>query len=63
LVLAIVVFVQWRRKRPKWHPLDIPLINLSRRLNKQGLARNDHEGMLQWLKRVELGGYEHQAKK
>ncbi|AXI02816.1 DUF3488 domain-containing protein [Aquirhabdus parva] len=63
LVLAIVVFVQLRRKRPKWHPLDIPLINLSRRLNKQGLARNDHEGMLQWLKRVELAGYEHQAKK
>lgn len=62
-VLLIVVGVMWWRRRPVWHALDAPLIKLSKRLEKQNLAREPHEGVLQWLTRVgRLPRYAAQAK-
>ncbi len=62
-VLLVVVGVMWWRRRPVWHALDAPLIKLSKRLEKQNLAREPHEGILQWLVRVgRLPQYEAQAK-
>lgn len=51
-VLLVVVGVMWWRRRPVWHVLDAPLIKLSKRLEKQNLARESSEGVLTWLKRV-----------
>lgn len=51
-LVALVVAVQWWRRRKIWHPVDVPLVKLSKRLAKQGLARKPHEGMLAWLNRV-----------
>ena len=51
-VLLVVVGFMWWRRRPVWHPLDVPLIRLSKRLAKQDLARQYHEGMLDWLARI-----------
>lgn len=63
VILATVVGVMWWRRRPVWHALDAPLIKLSKRLAKQNLAREPHEGVLQWLTRVSrLPRYEAQAK-
>jgi transglutaminase-like putative cysteine protease len=63
-VLLIVVLVMWWRRRPVWHPLDLPLIRLSKRLEKQDLARQDHEGMLDWLARIgRHPHYQEQAKR
>jgi transglutaminase-like putative cysteine protease len=62
-VLLVVVGVMWWRTRPVWHPLDAPLIRLSKRLEKQGLARQIEEGILDWLLRVgRLPQYQAQAK-
>ncbi len=63
IVLASAVTVMWWRKRPQWDVLDRPLIQLSEKLKKQGLAREHHEGMLQWLARVGQAGYPDQAKR
>lgn len=52
MVLMLVVGVMWWRRRPVWHVLDAPLIKLSKRLEKQNLARDPSEGVLQWLTRV-----------
>jgi len=63
VVLATVVGVMWWRRRPVWHALDAPLIKLSKRLEKQDLAREPYEGVLQWLTRVGSSPrYEAQAK-
>lgn len=63
VVLTVVVGVMWWRRRPVWHALDAPLIKLSKRLEKQNLAREPHEGVLQWLTRVgHLPRYKEQAK-
>jgi len=63
VVLLIVVGVMWWRRRPVWHPLDAPLIRLSKRLEKQGLARELNEGVLHWLARLErMPSYQTQAK-
>ena len=51
VIASIVIFMIWR-KRAIWHPLDKPLMRLSKRLAKQGLAHEESEGMLQWLARV-----------
>jgi hypothetical protein len=51
-LLALGIGVMMWRKRAIWHPLDIPLRQLSKRLAKKGLAREDSEGVLQWLERV-----------
>jgi transglutaminase-like putative cysteine protease len=51
-VLALGIAVMMWRKRAIWHPLDIPMRQLSKRLAKKGLARVESEGVLQWLERV-----------
>ena len=51
-VIAAIVGIMLWRKRAIWHPLDIPLLRLSKRLERKGLAREECEGMLQWLERV-----------
>ena len=53
-VMAILVFVIWYRRRKRWHPADLPLAKLSKRIGKHDklLARNDNEGQLAWLERL-----------
>jgi len=53
-VMAILVFVIWYRRRKRWHPADLPLAQLSKRVAKYDklLARNDNEGQLAWLERL-----------
>lgn len=53
-VMAILVFVIWYRRRKRWHPADLPLAKLSKRVAKHDklLARNDNEGQLAWLERL-----------
>ena len=53
-VMAILVFAIWQRRRKRWHPADLPLAQLSKRIGKadKSLARNDSEGQLAWLERL-----------
>lgn len=53
-VMAILVFVIWQRRRKRWHPADLPLVQLSKRIAKADklLARDDSEGQLAWLARL-----------
>ncbi|MDN3448411.1 DUF3488 and transglutaminase-like domain-containing protein [Psychrobacter sp. APC 3281] len=53
-VMAILIFVIWYRRRKRWHPADLPLAQLSKRVAKHDklLARNDNEGQLAWLGRL-----------
>ena len=53
-VMAILVFVIWQRRRKRWHPADLPLVQLSKRIAKadKSLARDDSEGQLAWLARL-----------
>lgn len=54
LVLSVLVLILWQRRRKRWHPADLPLAQLSKRLSKndKSLARVDHEGQLAWLERL-----------
>lgn len=53
-VMAILVFVIWQLRRKRWHPADLPLAQLSKRIAKadKSLARDDSEGQLAWLARL-----------
>ena len=53
-IMAILVFAVWYRRRKRWHPADLPLAQLSKRVAKHDklLARNDNEGQLAWLERL-----------
>jgi hypothetical protein len=51
-VIATIIGVLWWRRRKVWHPLDLPVVILSQRLQRMGLARNDAEGVLMWLTRL-----------
>ena len=53
-VMAILVFIIWQRRRKRWHPADLPLAQLSKRIGKsdKSLARTEHEGQLAWLERL-----------
>lgn len=51
-VVAVIVGVIWWRRRKQWHPIDLPIVILSKRLAKQGLSRESHEGVLAWLNRL-----------
>ena len=53
-VMAILVFFIWQRRRKRWHPADLPLVQLSKRLSKadKALARHESEGQLAWLERL-----------
>ena len=52
--MAVLVFIIWQRRRKRWHPADLPLAQLSKRVGKrdQSLAREDSEGQLAWLERL-----------
>ena len=54
-VIALVITMIWYRRRKRWHPVDRPLIKLSKSLAKRdkALARDDNEGQLAWLERLE----------
>ena len=54
MIMATLVFIIWRRRRKRWHPADLPLAQLSKRIGKRDklLAREDHEGQLAWLERL-----------
>lgn len=53
-VMAMLVFVIWQRRRKRWHPADLPLVQLSKRIAKadKSLARSESEGQLAWLARL-----------
>ncbi|WP_227685925.1 transglutaminase family protein [Psychrobacter aquimaris] len=53
-VMTILVFVIWQRRRKRWHPADLPLAQLSKRIGKadKSLARDESEGQLAWLERL-----------
>ncbi len=51
-MVALIVLLLWWRRRHVWHVLDRPLIRLSKRLQRKGLQRLAHEGVLLWLQRV-----------
>ena len=54
-VMGLLIVMIWYRRRKHWHPADRPLITLSKRLAKRdkALARQDNEGQLAWLKRLQ----------
>jgi len=54
IIMAVLVFIIWQRRRKRWHPADLPLAQLSKRVGKrdQSLAREDSEGQLAWLERL-----------
>ncbi|WP_201544754.1 transglutaminaseTgpA domain-containing protein [Psychrobacter immobilis] len=53
-VMVILVFAIWQRRRKRWHPVDLPIAQLSKRIGKadKSLARDDSEGQLAWLARL-----------
>lgn len=53
-VMVILVFIIWQRRRKRWHPADLPLAQLSKRIGKadKSLARDNNEGQLAWLERL-----------
>ena len=53
-VMVILIFSIWQRRRKRWHPADLPLAQLSKRIGKadKSLTRNDSEGQLAWLERL-----------
>ena len=55
-VMVILIFSIWQRRRKRWHPADLPLAQLSKRIGKadKSLARNDSEGQLAWLERLAM---------
>lgn len=54
IVMAILVFIIWQRRRKRWNPADLPLAQLSKRIGKadKSLARDESEGQLAWLQRL-----------
>jgi len=56
IIMAVLVFIIWQRRRKRWHPADLPLAQLSKRVGKRDklLAREDSEGQLAWLKRLAI---------
>ena len=55
-VMVILVFVIWQRRRKRWHPADLPLVQLSNHISKRDkrLARHENEGQLAWLERLAI---------
>lgn len=53
-VMTILALLIWQRRRKRWHPADLPLVQLSKRLARQDLTlmRHDDEGQLAWLERL-----------
>ena len=62
-VMVILVFTIWQRRRKRWHPADLPLAQLSKRIGKadKSLTRNDSEGQLAWLERLAMAVDDNEA--
>ena len=56
IIMTTLIFFIWQRRRKRWHPADLPLAQLSKRLSKhnKGLARDESEGQLAWLERLAM---------
>ena len=54
VVISVLVLIIWQRRRKRWHPADLPLAKLSKRISKNDklLARDESEGQLAWLDRL-----------
>ncbi|MBI0426644.1 transglutaminaseTgpA domain-containing protein [Psychrobacter sp. NG27] len=54
IVMTFLILIIWQRRRKLWHPVDLPLVQLSQRVGKRDklLARDDNEGQLAWLERL-----------
>lgn len=54
-LLAIIGLLFWWRRRRRWHPVDLPLVQLSKRLSRrdEALGYNEQEGLLGWLERIQ----------
>ena len=55
-IMVTLVFVIWQCRRKRWHPADLPLAQLSKRIGKNNktLARFESEGQLAWLERLAM---------
>ena len=56
LVVSLLVLMIWQRRRQRWHPVDLVLIKLSKRIARQdqALSHHDSEGQLAWLERLAI---------
>ena len=63
IVMAILIFIIWQRRRKRWHPADLPLAQLSKRIGKadKSLVRDESEGQLAWLERLAKAIYNHDS--
>ena len=63
-LLAIIGLLFWWRRRRRWHPVDLPLVQLSKRLSRrdEALGYNEQEGLLSWLERVQHQVQDEQSK-
>ena len=63
-LLAIIGLLFWWRRRRRWHPVDLPLVQLSRRLGRRNkaLVYSEEEGLLGWLERVQSQLADEQSK-
>ncbi|MDO5770256.1 MAG: DUF3488 and transglutaminase-like domain-containing protein, partial [Psychrobacter sp.] len=54
-LMAMIGLVIWVRRRRRWHPADLPLAQLSKRIARSDktLAYHDDEGLLAWLDRLQ----------
>jgi transglutaminase-like putative cysteine protease len=54
-LLSIIGLLFWWRRRRRWHPVDLPLVQLSKRLSRRdaALGYSEKEGLLDWLERVQ----------
>ncbi|MGO1965368.1 MAG: transglutaminaseTgpA domain-containing protein [Moraxellaceae bacterium] len=68
ILMSILVYVIWQRRRKHWHPADLPLAQLSKHIGRRGetLARADNEGQLAWLERLAMAvndqDYDHDSR-
>lgn len=53
ILFALIFITLWYRQRPKYHPLDKPIITLSQQLSPLQLGRQESEGVLAWLERLQ----------
>lgn len=55
MVLALIVLWLWWQHQKVWDKADLAMVKLSKRLGKKDktLARQDSEGVLAWLERIE----------
>ena len=53
-IMSLLVLMIWLRRRKRYHQVDLVLIKLSQRIDKQNdtLGRHDDEGQLAWLERL-----------